>query len=89
MSAGSVLTANIYDGQPVYAAALSGNFTGAAYDISQTVNPFGGDSRYGGQRAAFWTGIGLFIGGKILAKVAPGLHRAGFKIGRHNRIALT
>ncbi len=88
ISAATVATANVNNGAPVWYNAATGDLSAATYDISETINPFGADTRYGGQRAAFWTGIGIFVGGRILRKVAPGLHRVGFKVGRKTKIAL-
>ena len=88
MSAATVATANLFDGQPVWAAIPAGNVGGASYDISQTINPLGSDARYGAQRDAFWTGIGLFVAGRVLRKVAPSLHRAGLKVGKHTKVSV-
>lgn len=88
VSAASVATANINDGAPVWWNLMNGQLGPATYDISQTINPFGSDPRYAGQRDAFLTGIGLFVGGRVLRKLVPGLHRHGLKVGRRAKVAL-
>jgi len=88
ISALSVVTASVDNGAPVWYNLAQGAVGPATYDISQTINPFGNDDRYGGQRAAFWTGIGLFVAGRIARRVVPGLHRASLKVGRHTKVAL-
>ena len=92
IAAGTVATQTYPDGQPTWMDAATGDFNTLGYKMVQVTNPFGGpygsDPNYESARLAFWSGIGLFVGGRVLRKVVPGLHRHGLKIGKHTRLAV-